>query len=115
LFQTVDVLVIDDFGAEAGNEGATDWLERTFTDILLDERLASKRITLFTSHFRVDELDQVYKAGRISGRIKEIVFQWREEKVICAQLAWLYSLYQVIFPLNLLCIQEGEPFYVLFQ
>jgi DNA replication protein DnaC len=38
LFQMVDVLVIDDFGVEAGNEGATDWVERTFIDIL-DERL----------------------------------------------------------------------------
>jgi DNA replication protein DnaC len=74
--------VIDDFGVEAGNEGTTDWAERTFTDIL-DERLVSKRITLFTSNFRVDELDQVYKAGRISGRIKEMVIEvyMPEEKI----------------------------------
>jgi DNA replication protein DnaC len=82
LFQTVDVLVIDDFGVEAGNEGATDWVERTFTDIL-DERLVSKRITLFTSNFRVNELDRVYKAGRISGRIKEMTLEvyMPEEKI----------------------------------
>jgi DNA replication protein DnaC len=82
LFQTVEVLVIDDFGVEAGNEGATDWIERTFTDIL-DERLVSKRITLFTSNFRIDELDRVYKAGRISGRIKEMTLEvyMPEEKI----------------------------------
>lgn len=82
LFHTVDVLVIDDFGVEAGNEGATDWAERTFTDIL-DERLVSKKITLFTSNFRIKDLDRVYKAGRISGRIKEMTLEvyMPEEKV----------------------------------
>lgn len=71
IFRVIKVLVIDDFGIEAGENGANDWVERTFTSILND-RLEAKLVTIFSSNIKIDDLDQYYKSGRLSSRVKEM-------------------------------------------
>ncbi len=70
LFQTIPVLIIDDFGVEA----RSDWTERTWTDIL-DARLVNKRITLFSSNFPIDALEKIYPAGRLQSRVKQLAIE----------------------------------------
>jgi DNA replication protein DnaC len=67
--KNADVLVIDDLGVE----NVTDWVEQIFTTIL-EHRLTNKKVTIFTSNLSVDELDEKYKAGRVSSRIEKMAF-----------------------------------------
>lgn len=66
-FMTVPVLVLDDLGVEK----ATEWAESTFTQIL-DTRMNQKLITIVTSNFSQEQLDDVYINGRVSSRIKKM-------------------------------------------
>jgi DNA replication protein DnaC len=81
-FRDVEVLMIDDLGVEAGNDKASDWIERTFTGII-DERLEKKKVTFISSNYLIDKLDDVYKGGRLSSRIHELTTEvfMPEEKI----------------------------------
>lgn len=63
----VDVLIIDDFGTEQAKE----WVNDRFYQII-NERYTNRKITLFTSNSRLDELKY---DERIISRIKERVYQ----------------------------------------
>lgn len=52
----VDVLLLDDFGAER----ASDWVNEIFYSIIND-RMTAKRITLFTSNYKMEELPYDYR------------------------------------------------------
>lgn len=66
-FRKVELLVIDDLAIK----GATEFEERIFYDII-DHRLEHKKTTLFTSNVPIDELENYYPGGRVSGRIKRM-------------------------------------------
>lgn len=63
--EMVDVLIIDDIGTEK----LTDWVNQTFYGII-NQRMLSKRITIYTSNCTVDELkhDERIKS-RIGGNV----------------------------------------------
>lgn len=63
----IEVLIIDDFGAEQGRE----WKDERFYSII-NGRYVDKKITLFTSNMRLDDLGY---DERIKNRIKERVLQ----------------------------------------
>lgn len=52
----VDVLLLDDFGAER----STEWVNEIFYSIIND-RMTSKKITLFTSNYKIEELPYDYR------------------------------------------------------
>ncbi len=62
---TIDILAIDDFG----NEYKSDFLRDQIVYPLLLERAKNKKITLFTSDFKLDELTTLYGSSE-SGRIR---------------------------------------------
>ena len=64
---TADVLVIDDFGAE----NIKGWVNEKFYSII-DGRYTNKKMTIFTSNMRLDDLQY---DDRITSRIKERVLQ----------------------------------------
>ncbi|MGE7977323.1 ATP-binding protein [Psychrobacillus sp. NPDC093200] len=66
----VEVLVIDDLAVEKKSEFA----ERVFYDIT-DYRLEHKKVTLFTSNKTIDNLDQIYKEGRVKSRVKKMCLE----------------------------------------
>lgn len=63
----VPVLIIDDFGTEK----VRDWMSEKFYSIIND-RYLNRKIMIFTSNYRVDELDY---DERITNRIKERCYQ----------------------------------------
>lgn len=65
----VDVLIIDDFGVER----AKDWRNEKFYNII-NERYMSKRTTIFTSNYSLDDLERNGYDSRIISRIKEICY-----------------------------------------
>lgn len=67
--KTADLVVLDDIGVE----NVTGFVEETFTRIL-DYRLQNKKPTILTSNLSIDDLDTVYKSGRISSRIEKLAF-----------------------------------------
>lgn len=66
-FSTIDILILDDFGIEQAKE----WINDRFYEII-NGRYIRKKITIFTSNMRLDDLDY---DDRITNRIKERVFQ----------------------------------------
>lgn len=69
-FRGVEVLVIDDFAIK----GATEFEERIFYDII-DYRLEHRKPTLFTSNVPIDDLENYYPGGRVSGRVKRMAME----------------------------------------
>lgn len=67
--KTADLVVLDDIGVEK----ITDFVEETFTRIL-DYRVQHKKPTILTSNLSIDELDTIYKNGRISSRVEKLAF-----------------------------------------
>lgn len=77
-YQTVDLLLIDDIGAEK----VTEWSRDEILGTILQERMNTKRTTFFTSNLNLEELeshfivnnksDDVIKARRILERIKQL-------------------------------------------
>lgn len=66
-YQTVDVLVLDDFG----NEYKSEFIRDTIVYPLLSERSKNRLITIFTSDFSLDEIEQLYainKTGAIRSK-----------------------------------------------
>lgn len=72
---TAEILVIDDFGAEA----PADWINDRFYQII-NERYMNRKVTIFTSN---DPLDRLRYDDRITDRINERVYkvQFPEESV----------------------------------
>lgn len=66
----VDVLIIDDFAVENNS----DYMEELLTKIL-DYRMEAKNITLITSNIMQDDIDDLYKAGRVSSRVKKMCYE----------------------------------------
>lgn len=64
-----DVLIIDDFGVEK----AKDWRNEKFYNII-NSRYISKRPTVFTSNYNLDELISAKYDDRIISRIKETCY-----------------------------------------
>lgn len=81
IFSKTDLLIIDDLGVEMLSD-SSGWIERTMTTII-NSRLEAKRVTIFSSNYRINELNSVYKQGRIQSRIAEmaIEIQMPEEDV----------------------------------
>lgn len=69
-FREVDVLIIDDFAVENNS----DYMEELLTKIL-DYRMEAKNITLITSNITQDDIDKLYKAGRVSSRVKKMCYE----------------------------------------
>lgn len=69
-FREVDVLVIDDFAVENNS----DYMEELLTKIL-DYRMEQKNITLITSNIMQNDIDNLYKAGRVSSRVKKMCYE----------------------------------------
>lgn len=67
--KTADLVVLDDIGVE----NVTKFVEETFTRIL-DYRLQYKKPTIITSNLSIDDLDTIYKSGRISSRVEKMAF-----------------------------------------
>lgn len=67
--KTADLVVLDDIGVEK----VTDFVEETFTRIL-DYRLQNKKPTILTSNLSIDDLDTIYKSGRVSSRVEKLTF-----------------------------------------
>ena len=65
---TAEVLVIDDFGTEEGDKA---WVRERFYHII-NSRYVEKKVTIFTSNSRIENLDY---DDRITNRIKERCFQ----------------------------------------
>lgn len=65
----VDVLIIDDFGVEK----AKDWRNEKFYNII-NERYISKRTTIFTSNYSLEDLERNGYDSRIISRIKEVCY-----------------------------------------
>lgn len=66
---TVDILIIDDFGVEK----AKDWRNEKFYNII-NERYMSKRTTIFTSNYSLEDLERNGYDSRIISRIKEVCY-----------------------------------------
>jgi DNA replication protein DnaC len=62
--KTVDVIVLDDIGTEK----PTDWVNEIFYEIL-NERMIQKKITIFTSNAKIEELNH---DDRIKNRIEKM-------------------------------------------
>ncbi len=69
-FKEADVLIIDDFAVENN----TDYMEELLTKIL-DYRMEQKNITLITSNIMQDDIDNLYKAGRVKSRVKKMCYE----------------------------------------
>lgn len=67
--KTADLVVLDDIGVE----NVTKFVEETFTRIL-DYRLQYQKPTIITSNLSIDDLDTIYKSGRISSRVEKMAF-----------------------------------------
>ncbi|RAU57400.1 ATP-binding protein IstB [Bacillus safensis] len=67
--KTADLVVLDDIGVE----NVTKFVEETFTRIL-DYRLQYKKPTIITSNLSIDDLDTIYKSGRVSSRVEKLTF-----------------------------------------
>lgn len=67
--KTADLVVLDDIGVE----NVTKFVEETFTRIL-DYRLQYKKPTIITSNLSIEDLDTIYKSGRISSRVEKMAF-----------------------------------------
>lgn len=70
MFRDVEVLVIDDLAVEK----PTSFSERIFYDIT-DYRLEHKKPTLFTSNRTIESLLDIYKDGRLKGRVEKMAIQ----------------------------------------
>ncbi|PRS67551.1 ATP-binding protein IstB [Bacillus sp. NMTD17] len=67
--KTADLVVLDDIGVE----NVTKFVEETFTRIL-DYRLQYKKPTIITSNLSIEDLDTIYKSGRVSSRVEKLAF-----------------------------------------
>lgn len=67
--KNADLVVFDDIGVEKVSE----FVEETFTRIL-DFRLQNKKPTIITSNLSIDDLDTIYKKGRIGSRVEKLAF-----------------------------------------
>jgi len=89
-YATIDVLGIDDFG----NEYKTDFLRDQIVYPLLLERAKNKKITLFTSDFKISELGTLYatsEAGRIRSRqLIRLLSDYAETELEISGLSNLY-------------------------
>lgn len=89
-YVSVDVLGIDDFG----NEYKTDFLRDQIVYPLLLERAKNKKITLFTSDFKFNELGTLYatsEAGRIRARqLVRLLTDYAEKELEISGLSNLY-------------------------
>lgn len=76
-FSSVQLLILDDFGAHLG----TDWAEETLYD-LIDTRYEEGLSTIITSNKSLDEVSEVAE-GRIASRIKEMcrIFHFPEHDI----------------------------------
>ena len=70
IFKDVNVLVIDDFAVENN----TDFMEELLTKIL-DYRMEAKNITLITSNITQDDINNLYKDGRVKSRVKKMCYE----------------------------------------
>jgi len=70
IFKEVDVLIIDDFAVENNS----DFMEELLTKIL-DYRMEAKNITLITSNITQDDIDNLYKDGRVKSRVKKMCYE----------------------------------------
>ena len=70
MFKEVDVLIIDDFAVENNS----DFMEELLTKIL-DYRMEAKNITLITSNITQDDIDKLYKDGRVKSRVKKMCYE----------------------------------------
>jgi primosomal protein DnaI len=74
--KSVDILLIDDIGAEK----VTEWSRDEILGTILQDRMTNHKVTFFTSNFNIDELEDhlsnkgedVIKARRIIERIKQL-------------------------------------------
>lgn len=73
-FMLADLLIIDDFGVEKLADDRNGWIERTITSIV-NSRLESKKITIFSSNFKISELNTVYQQGRVQSRVEEMALE----------------------------------------
>ncbi len=87
---TVDVLGIDDFG----NEYKSDFLRDQIVYPLLLERAKNKKITLFTSDFKIHEIGTLYAtsdAGKIRSRqLVRLLKDYAENELEVGGLSGLY-------------------------
>ncbi|MDD3478452.1 MAG: DnaA/Hda family protein [Candidatus Izemoplasmatales bacterium] len=89
-YTTIDVLGIDDFG----NEYKTDFLRDQIVYPMLLERAKNKKITLFTSDFKITELGTLYsnsESGRIRSRqLVRLLTDYAQKELEISGLSNLY-------------------------
>ncbi|WP_209020951.1 DnaA ATPase domain-containing protein [Evansella clarkii] len=73
MYMDADLLILDDLGVEM-LEDKSGWIERTMTT-LVNSRMESKKITIFSSNYRISELDSIYRQGRIQSRVEEMAVE----------------------------------------